>query len=402
MTTLTTFSNCRVCKDGELVDESFVVNSETGLLLKRGTYTGGEIIDLGEAIVAPGFIEIQTNGMLGFHFSNFNNADQYRNDLSKVQRYLPSTGVTSFYPTLSTVPGELYSKILPHLAERDTTPSTSSDGASILGAHVEGPFLQPTRHGAHDPAQFKTPVAPVSAASVYGEGLDAVKLATLAPELPGADSLITDLRRANVRVALGHSSATYDQGIHALRLGATGLTHVFNCMNPLHHRAPGLAGLMTVPDGVNSLNAPFFGFIADGVHLHSAAATMAFRANPQRAILVTDSTELAGVPDGTYSGNPWLPKSQTKIGIRVVIEGTDTLIGSCSTMDECVKNLVNWSGCSLANAVRCATQNPADFMGLSDRGRIEEGLRADFTVLSDSGEILQTWIAGHKVWEKEQ
>lgn len=126
---------------------------------------------------------------------------------------------------------------------------------------------------------------------------------------------------------------------------------------------------------------------------------MLFRSNPLKCILTTDSIELAGLEDGTYPGHAQIPHNQTKRGTRVVIEGTETLIGGCASLRECVRNLVEWSGCSVAEAVRCVTENVAEFLGLEDRGKLESGRRADFVVLDDEANVLQTWIGGRKVWD---
>lgn len=165
-------------------------------------------------------------------------------------------------------------------------------------------------------------------------------------------------------------------------------------MPPLHHRDPGLAGLIASPE------APYYSLIADGIHLHPSALALAFRANPQKAILITDAIELAGLDDGVHPGNAQIPHRQRKEGNKVTIDGTDTLIGSCCSLDECVRNLVRWSRCSLGEAVRCVTENVADMMGLKgERGRLGVGCRADFVVLSDEGSVLQTWVSGRKVWD---
>lgn len=170
-------------------------------------------------------------------------------------------------------------------------------------------------------------------------------------------------------------------------------------MAPLHHRDPGLAGLVaaapsTLPE------CPYFSIIPDGNHLHPSVATMLFRSNPSKRILITDSIELAGLPDGTYPGHAQIPHRQTKSGSRVTIEGTETLIGGCASLQECVQNLMKWSGCGVAQAVKCVTENVADFMGDGRRGKLEEGRRADFVVLDDDGNVLQTWVGGRKIWEK--
>ena len=232
---------------------------------------------------------------------------------------------------------------------------------------------------------------------LYGDddSVSAIKMVTLAPELDGSTKLIEELTKGHdIRVSLGHSAANFDTGLAALKAGATSLTHVFNAMNPLHHRSPGLAGLIA------SEESPYFSLIADGIHLHAATLAMAFHANPYKCILITDSVEMAGLADGLYPGHAQIPHQQRKRGNQVTIEGTDTLIGSCSSLDECVRNLKQWSGCSLAQAVQCATENIAKMMGLEDRGVIEVGRRADFVVLDDTSRVLETWKGGELVYQR--
>jgi N-acetylglucosamine-6-phosphate deacetylase len=237
---------------------------------------------------------------------------------------------------------------------------------------------------------------------VYGDiatSSKTLKLVTLAPELEDAEHLVKKLTQNGIRVSLGHSTASYSQGLAALKAGATCLTHTLNAMAPLHHRDPGLAGLVTAAPFTASAS-PYFSIITDGNHLHPSVATMLFRANPSKCIVITDSIELAGLPDGSYPGHAQIPHNQVKQGSRVVIEGTETLIGGCAGLGECVQNLVRWSGCEVAEAVRCATENVANFMGDADRGRLEVGRLADFVVLDDDGEVVQTWISAKKVWER--
>ena len=227
----------------------------------------------------------------------------------------------------------------------------------------------------------------------YGDAnlLSSVRLVTLAPELQGSKDTISTLVQSGIRVSLGHSASDYDTGLKALDAGAGALTHVFNTMSSLNHRQPSLPGLIT------SSKSPFYSIIPDGIHLHPATVAMAFRANPRGCMLITDSIELSGLPDGTYPGHAQIQHYQQKVGNKVTIEGTDVLIGSCISMDECVRNLVTFSKCSLAESVRCATENIANFMGLKDRGILETGRRADFVVLDHTGHVLQTWIGGKRV-----
>ena len=223
----------------------------------------------------------------------------------------------------------------------------------------------------------------------------------MAPELPSSTPLISALAAQDIRVSLGHSNATYDQGVAALNAGATALTHTLNAMTPFHHREPGLAGLVTLPPSGDT-KAPYYSLIADGHHLHPSVVSMLFRANPSKAILISDSVELYGLPDGVHPGHTQIPHPQRKQGTRATIEGTDTLVGGCTSLQESVQNLMKWTGCGVAEAVRCVTENVADLMGVADRGKLEAGRRADFVVLEEDGQLRETWVGGVKVWERPE
>lgn len=261
--------------------------------------------------------------------------------------------------------------------------------------------MHPTKKGCHDPSLFHK--ATTSPLDVYGPSAGSsaiVKIVTLAPELEGSHDLIQDLTSKGIKVSLGHSTATFEQGVAAVKSGATLLTHTLNAMPPLHHREPGLAGLVTAaPSSLPS--SPFFSIIPDGNHLHPAVATLLLRANPARCLLTTDSIELSGCPDGTYPGHAQIPHEQTKVGTRVVIAGTDTLTGGCATLQDCVRNVVRWSGCSVAEAVRCVTENVVAFTGDESRGKLEPGRHADLVILDDEAGVLKTFVAGELVFEKK-
>ncbi|KAK3711370.1 hypothetical protein LTR37_009750 [Vermiconidia calcicola] len=407
----TVFTNCRLCLHGSLTphNTALVVSNATGkiqevmhntLSLPLGdsdSERGVEIIDLDNAILAPGFLELQTNGMRGFHFTHLQDEASYAAKIEKVARYLPSQGVTGFWTTIPTVESGEFKKILPSLYPREIT-----NGATLLGAHAEGPYLYPSKKGAHNSTLFYKPSVPPT--EVYGDvakNSDTLKLVTVAPELEDSTALISDLVGKGIRVSLGHSSASYSDGLAAVKAGATCLTHTLNAMAPLHHRDPGLAGLATAAPATVS-DSPYFSIIPDGNHLHPSVATMLFRANSSKCIVITDSIELAGLEDGTYPGHSQIPFNQTKKGTKVVIEGTETLIGGCASLRFCVRNLMAWSGCGVAEAVRCMTENVVNLMGDEDRGKLEAGRVADFVVLTDDGHVLQTWIGGKKVWPEEQ
>ncbi|KAL8915087.1 MAG: hypothetical protein Q9171_000390 [Xanthocarpia ochracea] len=388
---LKAITNARICHNGSFTTGPmfFYKDRFTSLIPHPDAPT--ETIDFKDRIIAPALIELQINGCLGMHFTNFEDERSYGKNLEKVSMYLVEKGVGGFYVTLPTVEPNVFQKILPQLRPREY-----DDGAALLGAHCEGPWLNPSKKGAHDATLMQLP-SQTSIEQLYGnsDSISAIKMITLAPELDGSTELIKVLTQEyDIRASLGHSAADFETGLAALRAGATTMTHVFNAMNALHHRSPGLAGL------VMSAESPYFSLIADGIHLHPATLTMAFRASPQKCILITDSVEMAGLPDGLYPGHAQIRHQQRKLGNKVTIEGTETLIGSCSSLDECIRNLKQWSGCSLAQAVQCATENIANLMGLKDRGIIEAGRRADFVVLDDTGRVLETWIGGKPVYQK--
>lgn len=258
--------------------------------------------------------------------------------------------------------------------------------------------MNASEKGAHNAAYLLDPTQ-ISLAQLYGtDNLDTVvRMITLAPELPGATALIGQLQEEHphIVVSLGHSTAKYEEGLAALQLGARALTHVFNAMAPFEHRNPGLAGLM-------STGRCYYSIIPDGIHLHPSVVTLCLRADPRKCVFITDSTEIAGLPDGVHPGHGQISGQQVKQGNRVTIEGTDTLIGSCCTLDECVRNAVAFTGCNLAEAVQCVTENVADMMGESKRGRLENGRRADFVIMNVDGEVSETWMEGRKVWQREE
>ncbi|KAF2090301.1 carbohydrate esterase family 9 protein [Saccharata proteae CBS 121410] len=411
----TLFTNGRYCLNGELVDDHLVISEETGLILKRTGYIGGEIVDLEDNIIAPGFLELHANGVNGFHYTHFEDAQQYSKKLHETASFYVTQGVTGFWATIPTVKPEVFQKILPSLAPR------SFDGAAtLMGAHVEGPYLNPRKKGAHNASLFQHPSVPT--ASIYGsENLKkSIKLITVAPELDSAPSLIHDLNWEGIVVSMGHSDATYSQGVTGLIHGASCLTHTLNAMAPLGSRESGLAGLIGVPDRLAppsqdrflAAETPYYTLIADGHHLSLPTLSLLHKVAPHRSILITDSIELASpsIPPGTYPGNAQIAQPQQKLLVpgfdcpKAVIEGTDTLIGGCGTLAEGVRNLMKVSQCGVAAAVRCVTENVAGLMGVDGPGGVgvlQEGRRADLCVLSEEGEVLQTWVAGRKVWERE-
>jgi N-acetylglucosamine-6-phosphate deacetylase len=286
---------------------------------------------------------------------------------------LLETGVTAYLPTLITSPEAQIVAAMREVPLGDARPR-------ILGMHLEGPFLSPSRLGTHEASARRDPDA-----ALLERLLDAgpVRLMTLAPELAGAEALIDRLLERGITVSLGHSDATAEQANAAFDRGARSVTHLFNAMRPFLHRDPGLVGAALARDDV------VVSIILDGIHLAPETARVAWRAAAGRLGLVTDAITAAGVADGSYSlGN---------IDVEVhegTVRGPDgVLAGSVLTMIEAVRNL-HALDVSLEDAVGAATTTPARVLGDPDLGRIAVGLPADLVVLDDRLEIERVLVGG--------
>ncbi len=257
----------------------------------------------------------------------------------------------------------------------------------MLGVHLEGPYLSPRRHGAHDPALLR----PIDIAEILAWADPAlVRIVTLAPELPGAPAAIEALRARGIVVSAGHSDATFSEAQAGIAAGVTWGTHLFNAMSGLGHREPGLAGAL--------LAAPFpCGLIVDGEHVHPAVVALVLRARGAAGItLVTDCMAAMGMPAGHYT----LSNREVLVDETTARLADGTLAGSILTMDAAVRNAVAFAGCGLADAVRMAATTPAALLGLAQQGRLAAGCTADLAVLDDTCHVMQTFVGGELVYDR--
>ena len=206
-----------------------------------------------------------------------------------------SHGVTSYCPTVVTSPSSVYHQVLPHLKPRQG----GLHGATVLGVHVEGPFISKEKKGAHPEAHIMDPCEGMrSALAMYGPGFSNVRIITLAPELTGSLEVVEGCVERGVTVSLGHTMAQLAEGEEAVRKGARMVTHLFNAMSSFHHRDPGLVGLLT-SEKLGGKRV-YYGIIADGVHAHPAALRIAYKTNFDSLVLVTDAVSAMGFKDGRY------------------------------------------------------------------------------------------------------
>jgi N-acetylglucosamine-6-phosphate deacetylase len=249
-------------------------------------------------------------------------------------------------------------------------PDAPADGSQPLGVNLEGPFLAPERRGAHDPAVLIAPAnVPRDALTPLMRDL---RLITIAPELPGALDLIAWFAERGVAVSLGHSAATMAEAAAGYAAGARSTTHLFNAMSGMDHRAPGVAAAALLDD------AAWVELIADGVHVHPSLWALITRLKPvDRLLLVSDAIALAGMGDG----QGWIGGLPVEVSDgRVTLAGTSTLAGSVLSLDVAVRNAVQ-AGIPLPAAVAAASRNPLALLGITDRGRIAVGQRADLVEL---------------------
>jgi N-acetylglucosamine-6-phosphate deacetylase len=256
--------------------------------------------------------------------------------------------------------------------------------ARPLGIHLEGPFLSHRRRGVHPPEYLVPPTVEVFD-RLWQAARGHVRMMTIAPELDGALEVIAEAARRGVCVSIGHSDAQLPAAQAAVEAGARHATHTFNAMRPLDHRDPGIIGGVLTDDRISA------DIIADGIHLSPTIVELFLQAKGrERAVLITDAISATGMPDGQYQLGPILVEVRDG---KCTANGS--LAGSVLTMDRAVSNVMQFSTWSLRDAVRAASLNPARTVGLASQcGVLVPGAAADFTVLSPSGNVLKTIIAG--------
>lgn len=396
--TYTKFTNCHLCDQGIIYyDGELFVDNSTGRIVGRPEDDANvEVVDLKGNILAPGFIDIQNNGIFGLNFSSLNGdsteedvagfINHYRDAMTK---YL-ATGVTAICPTVTSNFPEVYEKVLPVYKANRSRVQTDS-----LGAHCEGPFINLQKKGCHPPETFVDAKGGYSdITGVYGEEslLEYVAIVTAAPEIGGILDIIPLLKQKNITVSIGHTTANYNTGLQAIENGATMITHLYNAMPQPHHRDVGVVGLITSP---TAKDVPYFGLITDGVHVDPSMATIAYRSSPDKCIVVTDAMHLIGLPDGTYK---WDNQTITKTGPRLYLKGTKTLAGAATTLPECMRNVMAWTNISLPEAIKTVTNNPAKAIGVEKKkGFLNVGCDADLVVLDKKGFVKNVYKLGRPV-----
>ena len=381
-----------VLPDRVLAGGTIVIEGERIAEVTAGTYAGGAGAshhELRGHYVVPGFIDVHVHGIEGIDTLDGGDAIQ------RIAQRLPRFGVTAFCPTsIACAPDALRQMLAAIRAARTSPPPR---GARVLPAHLESNFINPEFRGAQ-PAECLRAIrggAPTEG-EFTGEAIlqeiaaarPDVGIVTVAPELDGCIDLIRDLAQHGHRVSLGHSGATYEEGLAGIQAGARHATHLFNRMPPLDHRAPGLASAVLEHEDVVAE------IVCDGVHVHPAMVRVAVAAKrPSAIVAITDGTAGSGLPQGTRASLGGRP-----ITVGDVARLDDgTIAGSTLTMDRAFALLVVRMGFSVIDAAVMCSTTPARAIGLHGFGAITPGAFADLAVLDQHFNVVHTFIAGQRV-----
>ncbi|CAK5270180.1 unnamed protein product [Mycena citricolor] len=414
------------------------------------------IIDLAGNILSPGLIDIQINGAYGFDFSVYDGDDEaYREGMKLVAEKIVETGVTSLVPTLITQEKSLYPKILTLLRPYSTRSSATllgwhAEGPFIdmakRGAHAP-PFLLSAPEGfrSFESAYGSENLLDKEDWLMDNEDQCGVRIITAAPEISGVMDAVEELTKRGIIFSMGHSVASSEIATAAVMQGARLITHLFNAMPQLHHRDPSIIGLLGASPHLSSLNTdfappssptatsalsgvtseafdykpsteraptrpelhlekgrvaamaferPFYDMIVDGIHSHPNSVRLAYTAYPAGCILITDAMKILdpNLRDGIHEWRDG--KRFVKEGDKLYLEGTNTLAGSVVTLDACVRNFSRFTGCSLGEAIKCATFNPARCLGIDNKkGTLRAGADADLTVFDRQGNVVINRVA---------
>jgi len=328
-------------------------------------------------IVTPGWIDIQINGAFGLDFS----ADPAA--IWQAAAQLPRYGVAGFLPTVITSAEETYQRAI---AVLKAGPPPGWKGARPLGWHFEGPFLNPARKGAHNPDHLRSPDLAFIRDWTRENG---VLLVTMAPELRGAAEVAAQLSANGVALSAGHTTATLSQAEKAIQDGFRAATHLFNAMPPLEARAPGIIAEILLNDQISA------GVIVDGLHVHPKMIELVWRLKgPDNILLISDAVGLLGMPPGRF----------TQGGMEISVDERSarlldgTLAGSILGLDQALRNLLDFCGCRLEQALPTLSRNQARLLQLEQHGTVQPGCRADLTLIDRRGAVQMTLVGGEVVY----
>ena len=367
--------------DGEIRGRALAIEGGRIAGIAERAPEGAEILDAAGGIVAPGLIDVHCHGMMGWDATH-GSVDELR----RMSEQKAKWGTTAWLPTTMTAPWDKLERA--YAAIRDARAQSRRadwNGAEILGCHSEGPFINPKKKGAQPERAILAPDA-----ERLRPWADVIALMTVAPEMEGALECVRKTRDMGIRCTMGHTAATAAQALAGVDAGVTQSTHTFNAMTGLNHREPGVVGA-ALSDG-----RVYCELIADTFHVHPMLFGLMAKLKGDHLVLITDSIEVAHLPDGTYD----------QAGETVVVNGIrcqfpdGTIAGSCLTMDRAVRNFREHTGLPLWQVVSMASLNPARAIGVDDRkGSLEAGKDADVVIADRDFNVRTTLVRGKRVYQ---
>ncbi len=357
--------NVKIIQGGKVLPESVLLFEERILGFSAEIPAHAQVTDGGGLYLSAGFIDQHIHGYRG--------EDTMTHSPAGMAASLPENGVTAFLPTTMTMEREAIAAAM----ERIRAAMKTVKGARVLGCHMEGPFIHPSKKGAQDGAHILPP-----AMELVEPFADVIKVVTYAPERDEKGAFAKALRQRGIVPSVGHTNATYKEAAAGYRAGAMSTTHFFNAMTPLHHRDPGVVGAALESDAYIEL-------IADTIHVNQHLFPVLAKLKQDRLCLITDCMEAGGLPDGRYAlgGQP----VEVKDHQARLLDGT--LAGSVLKLNEGVRNMAAFVG--LPAAVQMATENPARLLGIDkEMGTLLPGTLADFVLMDENCNIRATFIGG--------
>jgi len=375
------FTPLQAIDDAVLAIEDGIITA-VGARAEAHVPATARVLNFGDAVLAPGLIDMHIHGGAGHDVMEGRDES-----LAAVERLMTQHGVTSYCPTTVTAPVDATQRSLDALGKAvERAASGHGDGtrARPLGVHFEGPFLSHAKRGVHPPALLQ-PASRELFERMWQAAGGRVSVMTIAPEIEGALDVIGEASRRGVCVSLGHSDAELPQARAAIAAGARHATHTFNAMRSLDHRNPGLLGAVLTDRAVTA------DIIVDGIHVDPVVVDLFLRAKGvEGAVLITDGISATGMPDGTYMLGGL--EVQVHDG-RCELDGR--LAGSVLTLDHAMRNTMQFAKVSLQNAIRMASLNPANVLGIAKRkGRLCIGADADIAVFTPAGEVVRSIVGG--------
>ncbi len=374
--------NCRLSSAPDRQPVSILIEGSRIRSVDDTPHDSAHSIEAGGRIAAPGFIDLHVQGAGGSDV-----LDATPEALQTMSRTLARLGTTGFLGTTVSRPhnGNRHLQVMREHVHRDL------GGARLLGIHLEGPFINVKRKGGLAP---ETIYAPSSEAleSLYAVTGDSLRMMTIAPELPGNLDIIRRLVASGTVAAFAHSDATYEDTLRGFDAGISHVTHIFNAMPSLHHRAPGpITAIFEHP----TLTAQV---ISDGNHLHPAVVRLICRVlGPHRCACITDGLQAMGLPDGRYhyNGKEYLSSN----GAARYLDGT--LIGTTMGLGTIAMKFMEFTACTFSEAIDTVTRIPATVLGLErSKGSLAAGMDADIVLLEPDNSVFATIVAGNVVYQK--